>query len=128
MGWARFRNSRPVEGSVKQITIAQDGGRWLVSLTTELEKALPAGDEIVAADRGVRDTLALSNEQRIAPLDAHKSALHRLCRYGAVRPACETRTSHRRRRRLVRRLNFCSWNPRSSSRGGCQRTVKSLHA
>jgi putative transposase len=81
IGWCRYRNSRKPEGDIKQITVSQDAGRWFVSLTMEVDKLLPCAGEIVAADRGVTDTLALSDGQCIAPLNAHKKAQFRLRRY-----------------------------------------------
>jgi putative transposase len=81
IGWCRYRDSRRPEGKIKQITVSQDAGRWFVSLTMEVDKLLSCAGEIVAADRGVTDTLALSDGRRIAPLNAHKKAQYRLRRY-----------------------------------------------
>ena len=81
IGWCRYRDSRKPQGKIKQITVSQDAGRWFVSLTMEVDKRLPCAAEIVAADRGVTDTLALSDGRRVAPLNAYKKAQYRLRRY-----------------------------------------------
>lgn len=84
IGWVRFRDSRQPEGVIKQITISLDAGRWMVSLTTETDKAagnLPCAGEIIGCDRGVADTLALSTGKCIAPLNALKRSMHRVKRY-----------------------------------------------
>ena len=81
IGWVRYRNSRPPEGAICQITVLLDGERWFVSLTMESEKSLPCNGEIVAGDRGVTDTLALSTGQRIAPLNAYRKTAFKLRRY-----------------------------------------------
>jgi putative transposase len=82
VGWLRYRNSRPALGEIRQITVSLEGGRWMVALTMKRGEALlPCAGEIVAADRGVRDTLAMSTRQRIAPLNAYKKSFFRLRRY-----------------------------------------------
>lgn len=84
IGWVRYRDSRQPEGRIKQITVSLDAGRWMVALTMETEKvpgSLPGTGEVIGCDRGVTDTLALSNGQRIAPLNALKTSLHRVKRY-----------------------------------------------
>ncbi|MBE7540564.1 MAG: IS200/IS605 family element transposase accessory protein TnpB [Opitutaceae bacterium] len=84
IGWARYRNSRRPEGQPKQITVSLDAGRWVVSITSEVERqagALPCAGEVIGADRGVTDTLALSNGHRVAPLNALKRSAYRLKRY-----------------------------------------------
>lgn len=84
IGWVRYRDSRQPEGAIKQITISLDAGRWMVSLTTETDKAagnLPCAGEIIGCDLGVADTLALSTGKCIAPLNALKRSMHRVKRY-----------------------------------------------
>ena len=81
IGWVRYRDSRKSEGDIKQITVSLDAGRWMIALTMEAEKVLPCGEEIIGADRGVTDTLALSIGRRVAPLNAYTRSMHRLRRY-----------------------------------------------
>ena len=81
VGWCRYRDSRRPQGKIKQITVSQDAGRWFVSLTMALDKCQPCAGEVVAANRGVTDTLARSDGRRVEPLNAHKKAQYRLRRY-----------------------------------------------
>src|SRR5690554_444156 len=42
LGWLRYRNSREVLGTVRNVTVSQSSGRWFVSIQTEREVAVPA--------------------------------------------------------------------------------------
>ncbi|WP_267460181.1 RNA-guided endonuclease InsQ/TnpB family protein, partial [Xanthomonas euvesicatoria] len=48
LGWLRYRNSREVWGTVKNITVSQSSGKWFVSIQTEREVAqpIPQGDAV----------------------------------------------------------------------------------
>lgn len=84
LGWVRYRNSRKPEGVIRQITVSLDAGRWMIALTMETKKSAgsrPCAGEIIAADHGVTDTLALSTGQRIAPLNAYRTSRFKLRRY-----------------------------------------------
>ena len=81
IGWVRYRDSRKPEGAIRQITVTLDADRWMVSLTLQREIALPSAGEIVGADRGVTDTLALSNGRRIPSIQAYENSQYRLRRY-----------------------------------------------
>src|SRR5574343_326063 len=37
LGWLRYRNSREVQGEVKNATISQRGGKWFVAIQTQKE-------------------------------------------------------------------------------------------
>lgn len=39
LGWVRFRQSRPVVGTVKSCTLGKDGGHWHISFQMEIEVA-----------------------------------------------------------------------------------------
>jgi putative transposase len=41
LGWMRFRNSRDILGTAKNITISQVGGKWFASIQTEREVPTP---------------------------------------------------------------------------------------
>ncbi|OYV74626.1 MAG: hypothetical protein B7Z66_15780, partial [Chromatiales bacterium 21-64-14] len=46
IGWVRYRNSRAIEGTPKNLTVALEAGRWFVSIQTEctVPDAMPAAD------------------------------------------------------------------------------------
>ena len=71
IGWIKFRESRKIEGIIKQTTIVKEGDNWYVSFALEIEK-----DEIkpkininkvVGIDLGVKKfaTMAIGNDNRL---------------------------------------------------------------
>ena len=81
IGWVRYRNSRNVSGSLKNVTISQKCGKWYVSIQTELEKEIPApkGGE-VGIDMGVVRFATLSNGQFFEPINAFKTLRGKLAK------------------------------------------------
>ena len=41
IGWIRYRNSRDVQGEVKNVTVIQKCGKWFVAIQTEFEYEIP---------------------------------------------------------------------------------------
>ncbi len=82
LGWIRYRNSRDVLGKVKNATVSQSCGKWLVSIQTEreVEPPLPHG-EAVGIDMGVARFVTLSDSTSIEPLNRFKKHQQRLARY-----------------------------------------------
>ncbi len=84
VGWLRYRNSRPVDGSAKTLSLCREADGWYVSVQTEIQLGacpVPTATAIGAADRGVTNFLATDMGRRVAPLDAHRQSLYRLRRY-----------------------------------------------
>lgn len=83
LGWLRYRNSREVLGTVKNITVSASGGKWFASIQTEREMAAPVhpSSSLVDVDLGVANFAALSTGEIIAPVDALKRHALRLARY-----------------------------------------------
>lgn len=84
IGWIRYRNSRDVQGEVKNVTVSQKCGKWFVAIQTEFEYEIPThqGGEI-GIDIGVARFATLSNGEYFAPLNAfktHKGKLAKLQR------------------------------------------------
>ena len=86
LGWVRYRNSREVLGTVKNVTVSQSGGKWFVSIQTEreVETPTPKGDAI-GIDLGVarfaafdRPLLAFEGEDHLKPLNSFKKHQARL--------------------------------------------------
>lgn len=73
IGWVRYRNSRNVSGSLKNVTISQKCGKWYVSIQTELEQEIPApkGGEI-GIDMGVVRFATLSDGTFFEPVNAFR--------------------------------------------------------
>jgi len=80
LGWLRYRNSREVIGTVKNVTVSLSCGKWFVSIQTEREAAqpIPQGDAI-GIDMGVsrfatfdRPLPEFDNKDHLAPLNSFK--------------------------------------------------------
>jgi len=72
LGWVRYRKSRSVSGTPKQLTISREGGHWFVSVQTEQEVAAPVhpGNSAVGVDVGVAKFAALSTGATFAPVNS----------------------------------------------------------
>lgn len=82
LGWLRYRNSREVLGTVKNVTVSQRAGRWFVSIQTEqdMEAPIHPSGSMVGIDMGVTQFATLSDGTVIAPLNnlqKHQRALRK---------------------------------------------------
>ncbi|QGU33288.1 RNA-guided endonuclease InsQ/TnpB family protein [Thermochromatium tepidum] len=73
LGWLRYRNSREVLGTVKNVTVSQSCGKWFVSIQTEreVEQPIPHGGA-VGIDMGIARFATLSDGTFYAPLNSFK--------------------------------------------------------
>jgi putative transposase len=83
LGWIRYRNSREILGTAKNITIRLSGGKYYASIQTEREVDLPSltATAAIGVDVGIARFATLSNGDFIAPLNSFKKHQHRLARY-----------------------------------------------
>ena len=66
IGWVKFRDSRPICGTIKNVTVSLDALSWHVSFTCEISHTAPVPiPEVVGIDRGVATTLALSTGEML---------------------------------------------------------------
>jgi len=74
LGWMRYRNSRDILGTAKNITISQSGGKWFASIQTEreVEQPIPAATSAVGIDMGIVRFATLSDGSFIEPLSSFK--------------------------------------------------------
>ena len=81
IGWVRYRNSRNVSGSLKNVTVSQKCGKWYVSIQTELEQGapVPKGGE-VGIDMGIVRFTTLSTGQYFEPVHAFKTLKGKLAK------------------------------------------------
>ncbi len=79
LGWLRYRNSRAVLGTVKNVTVSQACGKWFVSIQTEreVEQPIPEGGA-VGIDLGIARFATLSDGTFYAPLNSFKRLESRL--------------------------------------------------
>lgn len=81
IGFIRYRNSRHVSGSLKNVTVSQKCGKWYVSIQTEFEQETPQpkGGEI-GIDMGIARFATLSNGQHFQPINAFKTLKGKLAK------------------------------------------------
>ncbi len=81
LGWLRYRNSREVLGTVKNITVSQACGKWFISIQTEREVEQPIADgDAVGIDMGIARFATMSDGTFLAPLNSfrrHETALRK---------------------------------------------------
>lgn len=82
LGWLRYRNSREVLGTVRNVTVSQSCGKWFVSIQTEREVEQPVQQATTAVgiDMGVIRFATLSDGTFYAPLNSfkrHETALRK---------------------------------------------------
>ena len=90
IGWIRYRNSRKIEGTPKQVTVSLSAGKWYVSIQTEREVPEPVHplQTAVGIDMGVARFATLSDGSCIKPLHSfrkHEKKLAKLQRKLAKR-------------------------------------------
>jgi len=67
IGWVKFRDTRPLQGTVKNVTVSQDAIGWHVSFACEIEHKAPINIlPFVGIDRGVANTLSLSTGEHLS--------------------------------------------------------------
>ena len=73
LGWLRYRNSRDVLGTVRNITVSNRNGKWFVSIQTvrEVEQPVAEGDAI-GIDMGIARFATLSDGTVYPPLNIFK--------------------------------------------------------
>lgn len=83
LGWLRYRNSRDILGTPKNITVSQSGGKWFMSIQTEREVEQPRhpATSIVGIDMGITRFATLSDGSFIKPLNTFRKHEQRLARY-----------------------------------------------
>jgi putative transposase len=82
LGWVRYRRSRSVSGTPKQLTISREAGHWFVSIQTEQEVATPVhpANTAVGVDVGVVKFAALSSGVTFAPVSSYRKYKKKLAR------------------------------------------------
>jgi putative transposase len=73
LGWLHYRNSWPVLGTLKNLTVSLLCGKWFVSIQTQREVAQPIlNGDAVGIDMGVARFATLSDGTFYAPLGSFK--------------------------------------------------------
>ncbi|OZA15476.1 MAG: hypothetical protein B7X85_07290, partial [Thiotrichales bacterium 17-46-47] len=82
IGWLRYRHSRDIIGTIKNVTISFEAGEWHISFQVEQEIETPIhpSNEMVGIDLGIAQFATLSNGDHISALNSlknHASSLKR---------------------------------------------------
>jgi len=74
LGWLRYRNSRNIQGDIRNATVSLKAGRWFVSIQTEREvnKPLPEATSAIGIDVGIARFATFSDGSHLAPLNSFK--------------------------------------------------------
>jgi putative transposase len=134
LGWIRYRNSRNVLGTVKNVTVSYSGGKWFVSIQTEREVDAPIATAVsaVGIDVGIARfaTLATATETSfIEPLHSFKKHQQRLAKYQRrmVRKVKFSRNWHKAKQR-VQTVHTCVANARRDFLHKASTQISQSHA
>ena len=83
LGWIRYRNSRDILGTPKNITVSCVAGKWYAAIQTEreVEDVRHPASTSVGIDVGIARFATLSDGSHIEPLNSFKKHQARLARY-----------------------------------------------
>jgi putative transposase len=83
LGWVRYRKSREILGTPKNITLSLSGGKWFASIQTEREVGtpIPQATSAIGIDVGIARFATMSDGSFIAPIHSFKRHEQRLKRY-----------------------------------------------
>lgn len=72
IGWVKFRKSRKIEGTVRNVTVSCTAGKWYVAIQCqqEIEQPVPQATSIIGGDMGVAKFLTLSDGTMFFPITA----------------------------------------------------------
>lgn len=95
LGWLRYRNSRPVLGELRNVTVRLSAGKWFASIQTrrEVEAPVPVATTAVGIDVGIVRFATMSDGGYLEPVNSFGRHRQCLARY------------QRRMRRMVKFSN-----------------------
>jgi len=74
LGWLRYRNSRNIQGELRNVTVSRWAGKWFVSIQTqrEVEQPLPKATSAIGIDVGIARFATFSDGSYLAPINSFK--------------------------------------------------------
>ena len=96
IGWVRYRKSRMIEGTPKQITVSLSAGEWCVSIQTERETPEPVhpSKSSIGIDMGVVRFATLSDGSTIEPLNSFRKYEKKLAKLQRKQARCKKFSSN----------------------------------
>lgn len=75
IGWIRYRNSRDITGTPKNLTVSRVNGKWFVSVQTEqtIEEPIHISTKIIGVDMGIANFATLSDGTFYAPINSYRT-------------------------------------------------------
>ncbi|MCQ9424214.1 transposase [Pseudomonas sp. LJDD11] len=131
LGWLRYRNSREVPGTVKNITVSQSCGKWFVSIQTEREvdEQPTAQGAAVGIDMGIARFATLSDGSFYAPLNSFKRHETALCKaQQAMSRKVRFSRNWKKAKARVQRIHSRIGNARRDYLHKCSTTISQNHA
>jgi len=133
LGWLRYRNSRNIQGQVRNATVSQRAGKWFVSIQTrrEVEKPLPksVSSSAVGIDMGVIRFATFSDGNYLAPLNSfkrHETALRKAQQ--SLSRKKKLSSNWKKTKRKVQRLHARIGNARHDYLHKATTTISKNHA
>lgn len=114
IGWVEFWASRPLEGTIKNVTVSRQGQHWFVALQVELDVPAPVHPSMaeVGIDLGIALFAATSAGELHPPLNAYRRVEKKKARLqrrlaGMVKYSCNWKKQQRRIAQLDIRIANC---------------------
>jgi putative transposase len=114
VGWVEFWESRPLEGTIKNVTVSRQGRHWFVAFQVELEIPAPVhpATAAVGIDLGIATFAATSDGALHPPLHAYRCVEKKKARMqrrlaGMVKYSCNWKKQQRRIAKLDIRTANC---------------------
>ena len=114
IGWVEFWESRPIEGTIKNVTVSRQGQHWCVSFQVEMEIGAPVHPATaeVGIDLGIATFAAFSNGALHPPINAYRRVAKKKARMqrrlaGMVKYSCNWKKQQRRIAHLDIRIANC---------------------
>jgi putative transposase len=131
LGWLRYRNSRGVLGTVKNVTVSLSCGKWFVSIQTEreVEPPVPSATSAIGIDMGIARFATLSDGTFHAPLNSfrrHETALRKAQR--AMSRKTKFSSNWKRAKARVQRIHARTGNARRDYLHKSTTTISQNHA
>ena len=127
----RYRNSRDIVGTAKNITVSQSGSKWYASIQTEREvpQPVPTATTAIGIDVGIARFAKMSDGSFLAPLNSFKKHQQRLARYQR-RMSRKVKFSNnwKKEKTRVQKVHACIANTRKDFLHKTTTTISQNHA
>ena len=96
IGWVRYRKSRAIKGTLKQVAVSLSAGEWYVSILTEREVVEPIhpSKSSIGIDMGVAHFATLSDGSTIEPLNSFRKYEKKLAKLQRKQARCKKFSSN----------------------------------